>query len=264
MQVIPVALTEIKINASFRLREGRNDRRHRDQLAAQILRTNRPLDPVLLWRDEAEPAGSLVLLDGEYRINAYKRAKWSEPVPACIVVCDRRTAQLEAARAGSKAAMPLTQGERLNAAWRLVYRPMEPRYTVPEVSKAAGVSRKTVDNMRRRLRDLSEEGKEITGDWHRDRQTISIDEPPASLTEAQRCREIEKLTEEIRDLLDRRKRKDLPILGDAGAVDEAILKALGEKRIEGLYDYLHGEDDEFDYAPVGDDEGASGAQDYAF
>ncbi|SMO94961.1 hypothetical protein SAMN06265221_1221 [Paracoccus laeviglucosivorans] len=142
---------------------------------------------------------------------------------------------------------------------------MERRYTVPEVSKAAGIAARTVDNMRKRLREMQIEGREPTGDWHRDKRLPPVDDGGAILTDAQRKKGIADLTKAIRDLLDRRKHIGMPILRDAGAVDDALIEALGEKRIVALYDYLHGEGDEYDYDEVPDDDAEDRLRaDYAF
>jgi hypothetical protein len=57
--------------------------------------------------------------------------------------------------------LPLTTQERMHAAWPLVWN-LE-RFTVPQTSEATGVSRRTVDSMRKRWKAMQMTGKEPTG-----------------------------------------------------------------------------------------------------
>lgn len=241
-----VTLDQIAESADFKFRADGIDATHKADLASTIRNTGAPLDPVLLWRagpGEIGAAGKLILLDGAHRLAAYRAVKWSQPIPAVILVgTDRRDALGAALRANSKRTMGLSQAERMDAAWRLVREPVQRRYKVREIAAWADVARATVDNMRARFRVMHEEGIEITGSWARDRRTRdeANDGGLGQMTDAQRKVEIGKLAGDIRELLDRRKHPERPILREQQAVWEAIGEALGDNALKQMLDYLLG------------------------
>jgi len=245
-----VSLDQITESAEFKFRADGIDATHKADLASTIRNTGAPLDPVLLWQDEPSEIGApgkLILLDGAHRLAAYRAVKWSQPIPALVLVgMDRRDALGEALRANSKRTRGLSQAERMDAAWRLVREPVPRRYKVREIAAWADVARATVDNMRARFRVMHEEGIEITGSWARDRRTLNIeaDDGHGQLSDAQRKAEIGKLAADIRELLDRRKHPERPILREQQAIWEAIAEALGENALKQMLDYLLGGEDE--------------------
>ncbi len=243
-----VALDRIAFDDDFRFRAGGIDTAHKADLASTIRNTERALDPVMLWQSEGQPeGGQLVLLDGAHRIAAYLAAGWSQPIPAMIVTCDRRTALRAALAGNSRRSLQLTQAERMDAAWRLVREPVEPRYKVREIVVAADVSVRTVKYMRDRFRVMHEDGIEITGQWSRDRASLDMtDDPGSMMSDAQRKAEISKLAGDLRDLIDRRKHPERAILRDSQAVEEALFEALGDSRIKGMFDYFFGEAEDAD------------------
>lgn len=78
-----------------------------------------------------------------------------------------------------------------------------------------------------------------------------------TMTDAQCKAETNRLASDLRDFLDRSKHPERPILRDSHAIEEAILAALGDKRIKHMFEYFFG------YAGVGDEwlELSSGASD---
>jgi len=102
--------------------------------------------------------------------------KWGRKVPVRVYEGDTALATLLSIRENSRARRPLNADERRNAAWALV---RLKAYALPVIASAAGVSRATVTRMRKTLRTLEAEGKEITGEWWRDRKEASGDDPSA-------------------------------------------------------------------------------------
>lgn len=121
---------------------------------------------------------------------------------------------------------------------------VEPRFKVREVAILAAVSPRVVDKMRARWGEMRGAGAVPTGDWSRDQHTkvMTPDDDWQPLTEIARKAAIATLVGEIRDLLDRRKRENMPILCDSEAVNIAILTALGDPRIKDLVDYYYGDE----------------------
>lgn len=243
-----VSLERIQYDDAFCFRAGGIDVAHKADLASTIRNTERALDPVVLWQPEGQPeGGKLTLLDGAHRLAAYRAVGWAGPVPAIIVSCDRRAALRAALSGNSRRSLQLTQAERMDAAWRLVREPVEPRYKVAEIVAAADVSPRTVKYMRERLRTMHEEKIAITGQWWRDRQSSEMpDDPLAAMTDAKRKAESDKLVSDLRDLLDRRKHPERAILRDSLAVEEAIFEALGDKRIKNMFEHFFGDAEEGD------------------
>lgn len=243
-----VFIERIQLDDTFCFRAGGIDLAHKADLASTIKNTERALDPVILWQPEGQPeGGKLTLLDGAHRLAAYRAVGWAGPVPAIIVTCDRRAALRAALSGNSRRSLQLTQAERMDAAWRLVREPVEPRYKVREIAAAADVGTRTVKYMRDRFRTMHEEKIEITGQWSRDRTSADLaDDPLAAMTDAQRKAETDKLASDLRDFLDRRKHPERPILRDSQAVEEAIFAALGDKRIKHMFEYFFGDADEGD------------------
>lgn len=228
----------------FIARQGERDPAHIRTLA-QGPRNGTPLDPVLLWRDPTTGANSLTLLDGAYRLAAYKTAKWSGAIPARIVECSRKEALLLAAGANSKDRKGLTPHEKQDFAWRLV-RDEGVTFSKSELVKATGVSDRSIGRMRARWRELHGRPEAtVTGHWWRDREDRQEDHGEVQeLSDAAKEAAIRDHVSKLRDLLDRR--KGHPILRDKDAVFEIIARTFGEPHDKALALYILGGQDEAD------------------
>ncbi len=241
MGAASVALDRIVTSRGFRFREGPLDQYHRDDLARSLTVSAEPFAPLLLWRQRGAPDNTpLIVLDGEHRLAAYRMVKWPDKVPALILEGDRRSALAAALSANAMPVKPLSLTERLNAAWRLVREDVTPRYKRNEIARLAKVGIRTVANMRARWAVMQTRETAATGNWKRDQRdrTYLIEGEPM-LTDAQRGDAIAGLAARLRDLLDYRKNPD-PILRDAQAVDEAIISAMGERRIYEMASFAGG------------------------
>lgn len=232
-----IPLDQISISNDFRFRPF--DRTHKADLAGVIKATGKPLDPILLWQQPGGREGDkLTVLDGVHRLAAYRGAGWPHPVPAWVITCDRREALGEALRANSKLVLAMTLADRLDAAWRLVREHVEPRFKVREIAELANVSGRTVDAMRARLKVMAAQGVQITGEWWRDKREWKMpDDDDAAgdfLTDDQRAAEIDRLADDFRDLIDRRKHPQRAILRESEAVEQALIQAIGERRAKAI------------------------------
>lgn len=247
-----VAPRVISIRDDFVARKGAEDRAHVRTLA-QAVANQGPLDPVLLWRD----GGTLVLLDGAYRLAAYKAAGWNDPIPAIIVLCDRRTALLLAAKANVKDKLSLTPTERADLAWKLVREPgMD--FSKPEIARATGVSTATVARMRARLKVLLGMPEvEITGHWWRDRADEATEGVERDqMSEAERRKVIEEIAKQLRNVLDWR--RPGAKTADSSIVYAALYEALGVQSVRFFVDWSFGgmaeEAEEWGSFGIGDEE----------
>lgn len=228
----------ITTDAFFKLREAGTNKDHVRDLTARI-REVRDLDPVLLWQG-SRGSGGLTILDGEHRIEAYRSAKRKKPIPAIIVHCDRRTALLLAMQANTKVALVMTGAERSDLAWRLVRHPKvneDHAFTKPQIVRATGVGHSTVDNMRKRLVQILEDGGAPTGKWLRDRKRHNGGDWEG-VDDAERRAMVRDLAKALQKALDVKGSKDDEVMA------EALQAAFGSVRLRNWFDYLHSDEDD--------------------
>lgn len=240
---------QITPDNAFRHRSGPDSESHLSTLR-KTLRNTGKLDPVTVWQEvdaNNEPTGRLVLLDGHYRMAAHK-AEWSagriekRHIPAMLVKCSRIDAHLLALSANSKDNLPLTPVERLNAAWTLVMK-FRQQLSKQRLSRACGVSERTIARMRQQLRKFVEAEETPNGNWMVDRQFPEENayKPPSD----DACRKmIDDLSVALKTALQQVRTQDVQIVG------EALHAALGQRQFSLIVDYLGAAD--------ADDDGGTG------
>ncbi|MER8718301.1 hypothetical protein NKH64_08040 [Mesorhizobium sp. M0999] len=114
----------------------------------------RVLDPVTVY---ALGSGAYCI-DGHHRLAAYRAAKVNGPVPVEWFEGSLAEAIAEAAKRNQKVKLPMTQSERMEAAWRLVLLGV---HSKRKTSEASGVSERAVANMRSIYRQLVEQEWEV-------------------------------------------------------------------------------------------------------
>ena len=134
----------------FQFRHFDVDPHHVETLSA-VLSHGNPLDRLSLWRDPESK--ELVVIDGHHRLEAYRQARWREPIPVSIYTCDIDHARLIALRENGKTRLPLTNEERMDAAWMLVSLNSS-EYSKRVIVRTTGVGDGTVANMRRTRKAL--------------------------------------------------------------------------------------------------------------
>lgn len=220
-------------------------------------RGGQPLDPILVWQDPEAGTNSLILLDGAYRLSAYKTAKWEGPIPARIVECSRSEAFLLAAGANSKDRKGLSSKEKHDYAWLLVRTP-EVKGSRSALAKATGISETSIARMRRRWKEVAERPDYVpTGVWSRDYADKTDEwDTGDDLSDAARNALIADYVGKLRDLMDWR--KGHPILRDDDARFEIVASALGHPSDRALANWILGGEDEAnefmsgEVDPVGD------------
>jgi hypothetical protein len=148
-------------------------------------------------------------------------------------------AAVKALAANTRDTLPLTQQERSDGAWRLV-RVHGLDLTGDTIARAAGVSRRTVQAMRKRWRDMNAAGKDVSGVWWRDKQDRE-DQPGRLMTDKKREAKIEELAEALRKAAGMTPGRDIELFGDA--MDRAFGRHLKDAA---EYLYAGREDDEGD------------------
>ena len=146
-----MSLTDIEMRPEvFQFRRVEVDERHVDDLAG-VLKCGNALDPLTLWRDPTSQR--LVVVDGHHRVAAYKQAGWQKKVPVVVYSCSLEEARLLALQENGKTRLPLTNEERMDAAWSLVCLDC-PSYSKRTIVEHTGVSDGTVAKMRRTRKEL--------------------------------------------------------------------------------------------------------------
>lgn len=124
--------------------------RHIRDLVQALKRQKEPLDPILLFA----VAGHRLVLDGHCRLRAYLRSGLpsSAEIPVRYVRGEFSEALTRPAAENSKATLPFTHEERLEAAWRLVrFDEGKGRYSLRKIGRCSGAGKSTVANMRKVL-----------------------------------------------------------------------------------------------------------------
>ena len=166
LPVVQMNLTEIVIDDDLRYRHI-NPAHTRDLLSA--LRRSGNLAAVLVWIDDRADSPTLgkpLLVDGGHRLAAYFNDK-RKNIPCRIMTGTDSEVAVKALALNSRDVLSLTQQERSNGAWRLV-RLHGLQLTADTIAKAAGVVKRTVQNMRSRWRQMTAANVKATGEWWRD------------------------------------------------------------------------------------------------
>ncbi|MEO1140256.1 MAG: hypothetical protein AAFW87_12450 [Pseudomonadota bacterium] len=238
---------QLTLDPEFRHRKDTDNAAHLAQLR-KTLRNTKKLDAILVWR-EADKLGTvtgrLVLLDGHYRVTAYRAEAAEgtiegEGIPAYLITGKRVEAELAALSSNTRDALPLTPSERIDAAWRLV-RKYRLSVSKSELSRASGVSERSIAYMRKKHKEFLEAKEEPNGNWQRDKKwpDQGIYEEP---DDAERERLVATLAASIREAVREHRIRDIAIKA------EAIERAFGQNEMVGIVDYLGlslGEPDEF-------------------
>jgi hypothetical protein len=134
----------VEIPSVFQVRGEQTDEHHAGALL-DVLRRGADLKAVTVWRC----GDGAVLIDGHHRLHAYRRLKGRDKSGITIPVVWFRGGLDEAIRAAAEAnnevKLPLNTEQRMNFGWRLV---ILDRYSKKEIATMAGISERSVANMR--------------------------------------------------------------------------------------------------------------------
>lgn len=134
----------IEIHAVFQIRGDIPDHTHVSALL-DVLKRGGSLKPITLWRC----GEGAILIDGHHRLHAYKQRQKQLRQPVLVPVEWFRgsldEALEQAAAANNEVKLPLNSQQRKNFGWRLV---ILNRHSKAEIAKMAGISERTVANMR--------------------------------------------------------------------------------------------------------------------
>ena len=172
--------------------------------------------------------GKPLLVDGGHRLAAYKNDK-RENVPCRVMAGTFAEAAVKALAANTRDTLSLTQQERSDGAWRLV-RAHDLNLTGDTIARAAGVTRRTVQAMRKRWREITAAGVTGTGEWWRDKQDRE-GQSGEPMTDKEREGKINELAEALRKAAGMTPSRDIQLLG------EALLRAFG-RHLKDAAEYL--------------------------
>lgn len=236
---------DLKIDPKFRHRSAANSQSASH--VADLIRTlhnKGALDPILVW-SEADKAGvetgNLVLLDGYFRVQAYKAIKDKRGIPSLIFRGSLKDAELEALTANTRTTQALTLPERSNAAWGLVQR-YGNEMSKREISSASNVSQRTIARMRQQLKAMRKGEGTPTENWMQD-QKWPLENTFTPPTDEEQKRMIAEIAAEVQEVFRKYGRTDVSLKA------EALLAALGERDMKDMADYLFAEDED-EFAPI--------------
>ncbi|WP_349359086.1 nuclease [Stappia sp.] len=125
---------------------------------SKLLKSTEDLDPVTLM-----VVGShFILIDGHHRHEAYQRSPDRQDIPVRYFEGSPEEAVLEAARANTRAVLPMDNRQRQDLAWRLTLCGL---YSKRQIAEASGVSERQVGIMRKVIQTLGEQAHEFTRWW---------------------------------------------------------------------------------------------------
>lgn len=165
----PVSLPIDQINLESSLFQPRYDsiafapgrsERHITQLASSP-RAGHELDPVKV----VALGDRWFLVDGHHRLDAYRTAGWTKPVPVTVLQSDTTGdaridwAIRESVRDNHKSKLPMSETDKMDAAWSGTVR--RDSLSISKTAAAYGVSERSAANMRKTLKELEEAGASL-------------------------------------------------------------------------------------------------------
>jgi hypothetical protein len=131
-----------------------NREEHILNMANAVVDSSKPLEAILVF-----PAGDkFYVMDGHHRLAAYDTARWSGAIPATAFVGTLREAYLEALRLNSRNKLPMTKGDKQEAAWRLVKLGL----SRAQINQWTTVSTSNISTMKAKLIKLKDGGRTTT------------------------------------------------------------------------------------------------------
>lgn len=184
------AITEL--HQVFQVRDATLHEQHLGVLGRSLSMVG-DLDPIDVWR-----CGTRVfLLDGHHRLEAYRRAH-REKIPIRMFKGSFDDALRHAEQSNVKTTLPMSLAEKSNHAWKLtVNGDVLGKLSKAEIMRRTGVSKGTIDNMRKALEVLGRSAKGINTWYQAQRRWKEISGEPIESTEDWRAQEAEKLAERL-------------------------------------------------------------------
>lgn len=129
----------------------REDMAHLKTLAGAVGSPEKPkfLDPIAVWWG----GDRWFVIDGHHRIEAYQQIGIRAAVPVTIFAGTLDEAMAHSAASNSKDKLPMSMDDKMNAAWRFV---VLTDWSKTRIMEATGVSKGTIDNMRKAKAKLLE------------------------------------------------------------------------------------------------------------
>jgi hypothetical protein len=123
---------------------------HIKELTRALEASSKPFDPLLV----TVVGDDCYVIDGHHRLQAYKEAEWSAPVPVVYFDGSVEEARLEGLKHNVKNKLPMTKDDKFEAAWSLVKEGQ--KYSKSTISTLTTVAERTVATMRSILREHPE------------------------------------------------------------------------------------------------------------
>jgi len=146
--------------------------RDHSRTLARVLSEGRHLEPITVWWSGRQ----WVCVDGHHRLTAYRTkgsAAQTQAVPVRVFEGSPLEAAAEAAGCNTRDQLPMSETEKMNAAWRLVALDGDGVLSKAKTAEKAGVAARSVANMRTVRAQLVTKGHDPWGlaefTWHQAR-----------------------------------------------------------------------------------------------
>lgn len=157
----------------------------------------RDLSPIRVWWAGYERGW--LCIDGHHRLDAYREAGRTAPIPVEVFAGTLNEALLEALRGNTRNQLAMDEREKLDAAWRVTVK-VGDALSKRAIAEAAGVSERTIANMRKVAKLFREQRPhhDPTGfKWRRAQGLVQGIEAPERDAEEAREKRVQKLTDDL-------------------------------------------------------------------
>jgi hypothetical protein len=151
-----LALSELHVAPIvFQWRHGHNSAAresalHTLALARALQDSGAPFEPLLVYLI----GDKYYVLDGHHRLDAYHSVQWSQKVPVTVFSGSLKEARSKALELNSRNKLPMTQADKMEAAWELTKTTDLP---IAEVNRLSTASKRIISYMRRAWKQLCEQ-----------------------------------------------------------------------------------------------------------
>ncbi|MDA5557723.1 ParB/RepB/Spo0J family partition protein [Shimia sp. MMG029] len=162
-----LAISQLKTEPeTFQYRAYETDGGHVKDLASAI-QGGSQMDPMTVWHRGED---DFVILNGHHRHAAYTRCKYTRKITVTVHACTEAEAKLIAIAESTKTKLPMTNTEKMDAAWRLVC--SDHAYSRKQLVQATGAADGTIANMRRCKKAFNQEEMDIPTSWWLAQRTL--------------------------------------------------------------------------------------------
>jgi uncharacterized small protein (DUF1192 family) len=137
-------------------------------------RRQQHLEPIVIWREPGASTGQYIIVSGFHRFDAYRLFNKDRPekerkkkIASRVFLGSAAEAMLYSAGQDIRPILPKTQDQKKNAAWEMIskHNPAAEALSVRELASRCGLSKSTIERMRKTIATLERTDKPIYPNW---------------------------------------------------------------------------------------------------